>query len=237
MVEIVLATCILVEFIYPIYINSSGVSDIFSKFFQYLLSNTFYLGISTDELRRCVESKYFNKFCFNLSFHCYIKLPDLQISRIYSLVIYCRPIPVQSSIPKVHISSDDNDESTPSHREKDSWEPWDLQQMTREYIGWKFSWILTHHNCLGGFSMLCDLMVFPRIHLSWGGEDSSISSLLMCTLGVKDWPGIVNDGRDVVNRADSLVVSLLPCCSLRRASSSWSCWLSNSRLAIRDCCP
>ena len=36
-----LATCILVEFIYPIYINSSGVSDIFSKFFQYLLSIIF----------------------------------------------------------------------------------------------------------------------------------------------------------------------------------------------------
>ena len=56
----------------------------------------------------------------------------------------------------------------------------------------------------------------------------------MCTFGVEEWTGISNDGRDVVNRADSLVVSLFPCCSLRRAS--WSCWFSNSRLAIRDCC-
>ena len=58
----------------------------------------------------------------------------------------------------------------------------------------------------------------------------------MCTFGVEEWTGIVNDGRDVVNWADSLVVSLLPCCGLRRATSSCSSWFSNSRLAIRDCC-
>ena len=75
---------------------------------------------------------------------------------------------------------------------------------------------------------------FPRVHSWWGGMGSPRSSRLTSTFGEDDSTGVMNDGRDAVDRSNSLVARLLLCCSNHWLFSSQSWLFLDSRLAICD---